>query len=241
MPCGKKRRRFSGSLRHRFPTTCVFRSRLASYSILQDLTSERTPSPEVLNWALTLWTERLVGGEAERADDQPAIILLSRVSPRAGYRICRLAGLCKLIIAGQEDGKNARPRERARREWLDGRLGAIDHDLRTSATRDVAAAGSSRIPTRRRLARLGLLTIARLVAVAEPFRLRWGLQHWPYPVAKLVRTLMPTATDRHSSHWEVESLILKTAWDRLNLEGPPTLVRPEWPLPKPADQLNQLK
>ena len=104
----------------------------------------------------------------------------------------------------------------------------------------MAAAGSSRIPARRRSARLGLLTIARLVAV-RAISTTLVFAALAVPFAKLIRTLMPTATDRHSSHWEVESLILKTAWDRLNLEGPPTLVRPEWPLPKPADQLNELK
>ena len=81
------------------------------------------------------------------------------------------------------------------------------------------AGRSSKLPPRRRQARIGLLTMARLLADAEPFRLRWALQHWPYPLAKLVRSLMPPAGGRSASMLEWESLVLKTAWDRLNVEG----------------------
>ena len=57
----------------------------------QDLISERAAAPEVASWVMALWTERLVGGEAERADDPPALIVLGRLSPRrviasAGWR-----------------------------------------------------------------------------------------------------------------------------------------------------------
>ena len=185
----------------------------------QDLKSERAAAPEVATWALALWAERLVGGDARRADDRPAIILLSRLSPRAGYRICRLAGLCKLILAGHEQGAQGRASARARLEWLEARLAAADQELRAMAKRDVETSRSSRLPPRRRLARIGLSTVARLVASSEPFRLRWALQHWPYPVAKVVRSLMPPAANRPPSLLDGESLILKTAWDRLNLEG----------------------
>ncbi len=75
------------------------------------------------------------------------------------------------------------------------------------------------MPIRHRAARLGVLTLARLLANCEPFRLRWALQHWPYPTAKLIRSLMPSAAERSELLVEWESLILKTAWDRLNLEG----------------------
>ena len=50
----------------------------------QDLDSERAAVPEVASWVMALWTERLVGGEAERADDPPALIVLGRLSPARG-------------------------------------------------------------------------------------------------------------------------------------------------------------
>jgi hypothetical protein len=184
----------------------------------EDLRTERPASAEVVSWVLALWTERLVGGEVERSDDPPAIIALGRLSPRAGYRLCRLAGLCKLILAGQIEAGARRSSSRARHEWLENRL-PVDTDLRTMAQLDVKAGRSSKLPPRRHQARIGLLTLARLLADAEPFRLRWALQHWPYPLAKLVRSLMPPAGSRSASLLEWETLVLKTAWDRLNVEG----------------------
>jgi hypothetical protein len=66
---------------------------------------------------------------------------------------------------------------------------------------------------------LGLLTIARLLADGEPFRVRWALQHWPYTIAKLTRSLMPTESKRSPVLIQIESLVLKTAWERLTMEG----------------------
>jgi hypothetical protein len=71
------------------------------------------------------------------------------------------------------------------------------------------------------------VTFARLLADAEPFRLRWALQHWPYPIVKLVRSLMPPAGRRSTSLLDWESLVLKTAWDRLNVEGRLSLDPPD--------------
>jgi hypothetical protein len=68
--------------------------------------------------------------------------------------------------------------------------------------------------------------MARLLADCEPFRLRWALQHWPYPIAKLIRSLLPGVASRPGSLLEWETLILKTAWDRLHLEG---LLGTAWP------------
>ena len=92
---------------------------------------------------------------------------------------------------------------------------------------DVEASRSSRLPPRHQAARIGLATIARLLADSEPFRLRWALQHWPYPIAKLIRSLIPPATNRPAALLESETWILKTAWDRLNLEGRLALAWPE--------------
>jgi hypothetical protein len=192
----------------------------------QDLVSERAAVPEVASWVMALWTERLVGGEAERADDSPAIIVLARLSPRSGYRLCRLAGVCKLILADEPPGGHAGASERARSEWLTGRLANADADVRTLARLDVESSRSSKLPPYLRAARIGLTTIARLLADSEQFRLRWALQHWPYAIAKLIRSQIPAGANRPPALIKSETWILKTAWDRLNLEG---RLAPKWP------------
>jgi hypothetical protein len=194
----------------------------------QDLRSERSAAPEALAWVLGLWAERLVGGEAERADDPPAIIALSRLSPRAGYGLCRFAGFCKLLLAGrQPPGDGARPARRQRWDWLRDRLAPARPDFQAQARHEVQAGVSSRIASRHHPARLGLNTFGRLLAGCEPFRVRWALQHWPYPMAKLTRALMAAAAASPLEQ-EGESLVLKTAWDRLTLEGRLPI---SWPVP----------
>jgi hypothetical protein len=188
----------------------------------RDLAGDHPADPAVLDWVLSLWTERLVGGAAERADDPPAIQALSRLSPRSGYRLCRWAGLAKLALAGREgddDVAAGPPGSRTRAEWLRERLAPADAEFRALVAHDVQAPAVAKLPRRRRAARIGLLTIARLLADCEPFRVRWALQHWPYPIAKLTRSLMPPASKRSTTVSRGEALVLKTAWDRLNLEG----------------------
>jgi hypothetical protein len=192
----------------------------------QDLRSERAAAPDVASWVMALWTERLVGCEAERANDSPGLVVLVRLTPRAGYRICRMAGICKLILAGQPPDRDGAASHQARHDWLAGRLADANADLRAASKRDVEVSRSSKLPLRHQPARIGLTTIARLLADTEPFRLRWALQHWPYPIAKMIRSLLPRAANRPASLVESESLILKTAWDRLNLEGS---LAPAWP------------
>src|SRR5262249_20438094 len=116
-----------------------------------------------------------------------------------------------------EDGMS--PPQRTRWEWLRDRLSAADPELAVLARRDVQAAAVTKLPGRRQSARIGLVTVARLLVDCEPFRARWALQHWPYPIAKLIRSLRPPAGKRSASLLRGESLVLKTAWDRLNLEG----------------------
>jgi len=195
----------------------------------QDLLSERAVAPEVLGWVLGLWTERLVGGEPERPDDPPAIRTLSCLSPRAGYGLCRLAGFCKMLLAGREpDDARHLPSQRARWEWLHGRLAVAGPEFQAAVRRDLQAGVSTKVAHRHHSARIGLVTFGRLLAECEPFRVRWALQHWPYPIAKLTRSLMPPADQRSPSLVDGESLVLKTAWDRLTLEGRLSM---SWPDP----------
>ena len=203
---------FPESLRHRLQAELLLDS--------QDLVSERPAAPEVLTWVLGLWTERLVGGEPEQPDDQPVIVALTRLSPRTGYRLCRLAGLAKLAMTGQTPGNRASgPLQRGRRVWPGDPLAAVEPEFLAAVRGDVEGVISVKVPRRLMAARLGLVTFARLLGECEPFRLRWALQHWPYPIAKLARSLIPTASGRSPFLFHGESLVLKTAWDRLTLEG----------------------
>jgi hypothetical protein len=184
-----------------------------------DLLAERPGDPQVRAWVLSLWTERLVGGEPERVDDPAAIVVLTRLAPRTAYRLCGAAGLGKLALAG-EPPKPDVPRQtlHARWQWLQERLASADAAVQEQARGDVRSV-PPHLPSRQVAARIGLLTIARLLADCEPFRVRWALQHWPYPLAKLTRSLMPPASQRAIPWQHGESMVLKAAWDRLGMEG----------------------
>ncbi len=193
----------------------------------QDLTCDRPVAPDVLSWALVLWAERLVGGDAARMDDPPAIAVLSRLSLRSGYAICRLAGQIKCGIGGQTPAEGRPSAARcARMTWLAESPAGAEPRLIEQVSHDLQSKTLTRVPGRHLAARLGAQTLARLLADSEPFRVRWALQHWPYPIAKIIRSLMPSRVQRSSWLARGEELILKTAWDRLNLEG--RLTEP-WP------------
>lgn len=185
------------------------RRRLQSELLLDDddLRAERRADPDVLAWARTLWTERLVGGEPCKADDPPVIAAMSGLSPRDGYRLCRYAGELKLAMAGQR-----------RSGWADAFAASAGPEFLAVARHDIRLTPADRLPPRRLPARIGVLTIARLLAVGEPFRVRWALQHWPYGIAKLVRSLMPPDAKRTPVMMSVESAVLRACWDRLDGE-----------------------
>jgi hypothetical protein len=193
----------------------------------QDLVTERPIQPMFRQWVMGLWTERLVGGEQARDDDPPALVAICGLSARAGYRLCRMAGLAKSILASEKPGKGRTNRvDRAREEWFHGRLDPTDSEFRARAGDDVRLIARMKLPRRLHAARIGLFTFARLLAVSEPFRLRWALQHWPYPIVKLTRSLMSDASSRTPGVLAGETLLLKSAWERLTLEG--RLTNP-WP------------
>ncbi len=217
-----------GSLRHQLQAGLLLDSR--------DLMSERAAAPEVAQWVMALWSERLVGGDATRPDESAVLIVLGGLSPRAGYRLCRMAGFCKLILAGEPPDGRGDARESVRRDWLAIRLAHAEPALRELARADVDASRSSRLAPRRHAARIGLSTIARLLGDEEPFRVRWALQHWPYPIAKAIRALMPLHANGADLAPEGEALILKTAWDRLNLEGRLAMACPVSNFSKPGDR-----
>jgi hypothetical protein len=181
-----------------------------------DLRTDSPPNVAAVRWASVLWHERLVGGLAERADDPPVIVALTWLRARDALRLVRAAGLAKWSAAGEDTSPPLRELDRRRYEEFAGRLGQADPGLAKLADRDLAALDRS---GRHPFARLGLVTVARLLEVVEPFRVRWALQHIPYPLAKQTRARMPARRRREPSleHWE--SQVLRVAWERLRGEG----------------------
>jgi hypothetical protein len=188
---------------------------------------DRDPDLEVVAWVLALWTERLVGGEPVCHDEPPVIIALAGLSNLERYRLCQVAGLAKMTLAGGlESMTAARPTVQARSEWLDGTLKSLDARAQEWAHLEMQVLAGAEFSPRRRLALMGLATLARLLADCDPFRTRWTLQHLPYPIAKRIRSLMPRPQRRSIGVSSLESLLLKTAWKRLSLEKRITLEHP---------------
>jgi hypothetical protein len=184
-----------------------------------DAPPDREPDPEVRAWVLALWAERLVGGEPLRDGEPPAIVALAGLSPQARFRLFQTVGLAKAVLAGLDITGHEGPPRRERSAWLAERLASLDRRARDWALRDLHALISEGSLRGRNLALLGLATAARLLADCDPFRVRWALQHLPYPVAKRVRSLMPAPEKRSGAAARLEALLLKTAWRRLTLEG----------------------
>jgi hypothetical protein len=193
-----------------------------------ELTGERPVDPEVLGWLLALWTERLVGGDPARTDDPPAIAALCHLSPRAGYALCRVAGQIKSKIGGQPPAQGRQSATRhARMKWIAENLSDADPQFVEQVSRDRQSKALAKVPDRHVAARLGVQTLARLLADCEPFRVRWALQHWPYPIAKLIRSLMPARAQGPAWLAQAERQILKEAWNCLTREGRLTLPWPD--------------
>lgn len=181
----------------------------------EDLEADRAPHEHALRWALALWTERLVADRPERVDDDLSIVALTRLRARQTFRIVRAAGLAKWAMAG-EAPPAVRGRERERFDEFERLFRSSAPGLRQWAGRDLAGLDRSKPHP---LARLGMVTIARLLDEAEPHRVRWALQHVPYPVAKLMRSLMSTRPKRDPALFRCETEILRIAWDGLRQHG----------------------
>jgi hypothetical protein len=181
----------------------------------EDLKTDRPPRPEAVRSALALWTERLVGDLAERPDDPPAIRALTRLKPRELVCLARVCGLAKWAIA-TDDPPARTVADRVRLGYFRRSFSPLDPRVRARAVRDVESMDRE---GRHLQARLGWLTLSRLLAGAEPYRVRWALQHLPYPVAKATRALMPPASRQNSGWLRWEEAVLRNSWNRLRSEG----------------------
>jgi hypothetical protein len=182
-----------------------------------------SPDPVALGWALALWAERLVGDVPGRADDPPAVVALTRLRPRDLARLVAACGQAKHAFAIEGHGPSGADEERVRMTAV-GRvrlgffrrlIGAADPRLVPAARADLGAIGPD---PRRGHSRLGLLSFGRLLALSEPHRARWAIQHIPYPIAREMREKgEPPLPPRALEAWE--SWILEAAWARLLAEG----------------------
>jgi len=182
-----------------------------------DLAPDRPADPEALRWTLAFWTERLVGDVASRPDDPPVVVALARLAPRDLARLVKVTGLAKLAFLPAAEGGEGwmSTVDRVRLGYLRRHVGRADPRLVAAARSDLGALGPD--PKRRR-ARLGLVTFGRLLAMAEPHRARWAVQHVPYPVARQMRALdTPPLGRRALASWE--AWVLEAAWARLLREG----------------------
>jgi hypothetical protein len=181
-----------------------------------DLQRDGKPHHEALRWVLSLWTERLVGDQPDRQDDPAVIVALTRLGPRGCYRLARAAGQVKWALAAEPPHAAWRKGTQERLADLERLDQSSDSRIREWARRDVAALDRS---SPQLLARLGLVTFARLLEPAEPYRVRWALQHIPYPIAKRLRGLMASKSRRAPQQVDRETETLRVAWIRLYARG----------------------
>jgi len=181
------------------------------------------PDPEALGWALALWAERLVGDVPDRDDDPPVVVAVTRLKPRDLARLVKASGQAKHAFAVAGHGPSAADEalvlmsspDRVRLGFFRRLIGVADPRLIAATRVDLEIIGDDR---RRGHSRLGLLTLGRLLAWAEPHRARWAMQHVPYPILKGMREKgTPPLPTRTLAVWE--SWVLEAAWARLLSEG----------------------
>jgi hypothetical protein len=202
-------------------------------SIGREAVESHLPDPAVAGWVLSLSTERLVGGEPVRFNEPPVLVALAALSSRELYRLSHASGQAKAALAGDPHGIVAgRPLDGERKQWFhdwfSDQLGPEEARPQTWAQRDLQGSrGTEGLGRRRRLASLGLSTFARLLAGCEPYRVRWSLQHLPYPVAKRIRSIMSVAPTVSDQAQRLEIAVLQAAWTRLTLENRLSVRHPE--------------
>lgn len=192
-----------------------------------DLATDHPGEPEAHRIASALWTERLVGDLPHRDDDPPAIEALATLGPVGLYRLLRLCGLARRSIL---PGATIDARHRVMAERLAtlraSIVGPIDPRLVQVLANEWLATESL---GRHRLAGFGLTTLGRLLNRADPYRVRWALQHIPYPIAKRLRIAASRPEASVRQVLALEGRVLDAARNRLREEGRArTEVIPGW-------------
>jgi hypothetical protein len=139
------------------------------------------------------------------------------------HRLVSATGLAKRAYAlprpddpdGPEGARPLRGRDRARLEHVRVLWARTDPRLVQVARKDLESRAGGLPPFW-----LGLVTVGRLLADADPHRVRWALQHLPYNAAKFTRARMTFRAESAAGAaliaWETR--ILRAAWDRLRTE-----------------------
>ncbi len=179
------------------------------------LKTDYAPKPFAMNAVLSLWTERLVGDIPPHAGDAPIVQAVTTLHPVSLCRLARLTGLCKLSRL-DANLPSLRTRNRDRLAWFASQL-AEPEDLRVLkvARHDRQLTQTSK---QNSLEMLGVFTWSRLLAQVDDYRLRWALQHIPYPVVKRIRGLaaQPQSKVRAVIAWENQ--VFEVARRRFDLE-----------------------
>lgn len=169
------------------------------------------PQPFALRAVLSLWTERLIGDLPNRPDDPPVVAALTLLNAGEIARMIRAVGLAKRSLSAIRSGDNPDRLKRLREKLGDLDPRAVLIAQRDSQTVEGVGARSD--------SRLGLLTFARLLRLADPYRTRWALQHIPYPTARSIRKLMDREPPRTPvlARWETQ--FLRAGWLELKDSG----------------------
>ena len=180
-----------------------------------DLIPDRTPDPGAVRHALALWSAQLVGDLAERDADPPVIVALTRLDAPSLARLIQTTGLAKWAVADRPlDSIEDRDRERI--IHFREALANTDPRFARAAARDLDDLGDD---GPRLASQAGLTTFARLLNAAEPYRMRWALQHLPYSTARSLRLRMGPGTRKTPMLSRWESDLLRVAWEGLHQEG----------------------
>ncbi len=176
------------------------------------------PHADLVACARVLWSERFVGGRPDPASDPPVIVALTGPDRALLVHLIGFLGLAKRAYvpeAAAEPSWSARKQERF--GAFQDRWGQRDPRLVQVARLDLAEHAGELAQD---LPRLGLVTLARLLTLVEPRRVRWALQHLPYGVAKHVGAQMklgsPFVSRAMLMAWEERMLAL--AQERLDTE-----------------------
>lgn len=157
-----------------------------------EVSTEIPAHPEVSRWVRIAWTERLVGDQPLGPNEPKFLHVLTTWSSRKLAKLLFRIGLAKCSYAAHGLGERS---GRLAVEPQEVELVAVFRDSwgeRCAALEQVAIGDLAPLVgnSREQIARLGLITVARLLRCVSARRARWVLQHLPYHIAKLVRPHM---------------------------------------------------
>ena len=181
----------------------------------EDLVPDRPAHPDLSRVAVSLWTVQLVGDLPDRDDDPPVISALTRFDSPTVARLVQTTGLAKWSLTSRPPPDLDR-RDVERLAPLRAMLAAIDPRFFPIANRDIESLGPA---SPRAVSKAGMISFARLLLAAEPYRVRWALQHIPYSTAKSLRALMGPSARKAPMMVRWETDVLRAAWTRLHAEG----------------------